>query len=494
MKYLIFFLSSFFIFSTIRAEIKPNSLFCDDSVLQIGIDMPAWGYAKEGENSIVLNNNLVGEVICAGQSNMEWALFKSTGGEEAMATSTNPKPKDSNSMIGDTTQGKLQNRLRELNKDILQKGIIWDTITKSKLLTGYSYGQFYDWDLYFENIYMSYYGIPEYNFANLNAFLKMQQPDGFIKRSFGKKNYGANHMFKPFIAQIALLGSRSVGNFEWAKQHYPQIKSYLKKWFSYDTDGNGLVYWSGGADHSGMDNQTTRCLGKSEGVDLNCYLVRELKAMAIIAKALGYTKDEKEFLVHAEQLKSLINKFLWDEKTGFYYDRNEVIGKTTFVKSISGFTPIWAEVATKKQADRLVKEHLTNPQEFWLEFPVPGYAKSEPDYYQGTRHGECNWRGSTWIPTNYMICHGLVKYGYKKVAKELASKTFNMVLNNKTTREYYDAISGQGYGMNPFYGWSSLAYYLPLEIETDYNPTDLNIKQIKKLSDEVGVIFNPDMK
>ena len=124
-------------------------------------------------------------------------------------------------------------------------------------------------------------------------------------------------------------------------------------------------------------------------------------------------------------LKKLINKYLWDEKSGFYYDRNEENGKTTFVKSVSGFTPIWAGIASKKQVKRMVEEHLKNPNEFWTTFPIPSYAKSEPDYrqnYQGQKG--CNWKGNTWIPTNYMICHGLMDYGYKKLAKEIAQKTY----------------------------------------------------------------------
>jgi hypothetical protein len=393
----------------------------------------------------------------------------------------------------------LKTRLRELNRDISNFGILLDTvITNKKLLTGYRYEQFYDWDLYFENIYMSYYGISKYNFDNLEGFFKIQHPDGFIKRSFGPKNFGADHHFKPFIAQIIVLGSRQTGNWDWAKKYYKQTQLYLNHWFEYDTDKNGLAYWSGqqkgswsgAADHSGMDNQNTRTLGLSEGVDLNCYLVRELEAMAIIAKEIGKKKDVKGYLKHAESLKKLINEHLWDEKSGFYFDRNEENGKTTFVKSVSGFTPIWAGVASKVQTKRLVDEHLKNPMEFWTKFPVPGYALTEPDYrqnYQGQKG--CNWKGSTWIPTNYMICHGLLDYGYEDLAKEIALKTYNMVLNNKNTREFFNAETGEGLGMNPFFGWSSLAYILPLELELEYNPMDLKENNIQNLSKKIGVNF-----
>jgi putative isomerase len=44
---------------------------------------------------------------------------------------------------------------------------------------------------------------------------------------------------------------------------------------------------------------------------------------------------------------------------------------------------------------------------------------------------------------------------------------------NPVTREYYDSQTGLGYGMNPFWGWSSLAYVMPLDLEMHYDPMDL---------------------
>ena len=402
------------------------------------------------------------------------------------------------SRISESSYHQLQQRLIQVNTDIRERGIVYDPVRQKNLLTGYSYGEYYDWDLYFENIYLSYYGISDYCFSNLNAFLDLQHENGFIPRSFGTKNYGAKEMFKPFIAQIVVLGSLQKGDFQWAETQYPKLKKYLLRWMEYDSDGNGLMYWGefgtgeNGAYHSGMDNQFSRCLGRSEGVDLNCYLVRELEAMAVIAKQLHKTDDAEKYSKQAKELSSKINEVLWDDATGFYYDRNEETGEITQVKSLSGFAPLWCKVASKKKASILVKEHLTNPQEFWTEYPVPSYAIDEGDFYPGTRAGECNWRGSCWVPTNYMMVHGLISYGYDDLAETIAYKTFDMVLNkNKTTREFFNARTGEGYGLNPFFGWSTLAYYMPLEIENNYDPTLLDIDlEILELSNQLDLIGN----
>ncbi len=101
--------------TSVRADVKPNSLFSDNAVLQRGMSLPVWGTARDGENvtvefagqkvsttakdgkwmvhlkplkaggpftmtisgdnTVTIKNILVGEVwICSGQSNMQRPL------------------------------------------------------------------------------------------------------------------------------------------------------------------------------------------------------------------------------------------------------------------------------------------------------------------------------------------------------------------------------------------------------------------------------------
>lgn len=386
---------------------------------------------------------------------------------------------------GDHDLQGLSERLSGVNNDIREKGIVFDSLSMKELLTGYDYGQFYDWDLYFECIYQLYNGESKYCFSNLEAFLIRQEDDGFIKRSFGPYNYGEMHMFKPFIAQTALLGMRQTPNIDWLVDYYPKIVKYENCWYErYDKDKNNLCVWYN-ADHSGMDNQNSRVINGliDEGVDLNCYLYREFCALSELANILGKKEDKALFDQKAEMVKKAINELLWDEETGFYYDRLENTGKLNKVKGISGFTPLYAGIVPQNRAERMVKEHLLNEKEFWAKYPINTLAQNEAGYDQSGAQppsGHCNWNGTTWIPFNYMIFHGLLEYGYNDIAKELAYKTFDLVYRqNQFTREYYNSDTGEGYGRNPFYGWSTLAYFMPLEYELKYNPT--KIEKIKIL-------------
>lgn len=377
---------------------------------------------------------------------------------------------------------RLASRLHEVNGHIRERGVgqgkakgaLWSGMN-ADLLTGYSYGEYYDWDLYFENLYLSHFGVSLYCRTNLEVFLDRQLACGFVARTLIEPRQRQH--FKPFLAQIAVLGSRQFGSFAWlAGKYYERLAKYLDywRWFC-DFDKNGLSVWDS-ADHSGMDNQVLRAgpldTMSVEGVDLNCYLVRELDAMEWIARALDLPADSRKWAAEAAALRGAINDILYDEADGFYYDRDERTGALIRVKSASSFAPLWAGVADARRAGRLVG-HLTDPDEFWLAHPLASWARNEVGYYQQRRGFECTWMGACWVPINYMAAHGLMRYGYTDVAHALARKTFDMALNEITTREYYDAETGVGQGLNPFWGWSALAYTLPLELEACYDPTDL---------------------
>ncbi|NLG23790.1 MAG: hypothetical protein GX558_00420, partial [Clostridiales bacterium] len=268
-------------------------------------------------------------------------------------------------------RARLVARLHEVNGHIRERGVgqprgkgpLWSGVN-ADLLTGYAYGEYYDWDLYFENLYLSHFGVGRYCRTNLEAFLDRQLACGFVARTLIEPRQRQH--FKPFLAQIAVLGARQLDSFAWlAGKYYQRLAKYLDywRWFC-DFDKNGLSVWDS-ADHSGMDNQVLRAgpldTMTVEGVDLNCYIKRELDAMAAIADAIGLTEDAARWSAEAANLAERINDAMYDRADGFYYDRDERTGAHVRVKSASSFTPLWAGVAGAEQAEALVRRHLTNP-------------------------------------------------------------------------------------------------------------------------------------
>lgn len=397
---------------------------------------------------------------------------------------------------------RLKARVKQLNRDIDTRGVRRPGVTietqgvpvglNADLMTGYSYGEFYDWDLYFETIYLSHFGVATYCRTNVEAFLDRQLNCGFVARTLIDPRMRQH--FKPFLAQTALLGSKQFGSFLWLKgKYYDRLAKYIDywRWFC-DFDNNGLSVWDS-ADHSGMDNQVLRAGPLNtmtvEGVDLNCYIVRELDAMAAIADKLDMKTDSVQWKNQAAALRKLINDVMYGEEDGFYYDRDERTGQLIKVLSASSFTPLWAGVCDEKQAEQLIRRHLMNPEEFWLEYPLASWAKNTEGYYQMRKKDECTWMGACWVPINYMAMQGLMRYGYRKEAALLAEKTFHMALNEDRTREYYDAETGVGQGLYPFWGWSSLAYTMPFEVEESYDPSDSETPIRSLLSEILDIAY-----
>jgi len=403
-----------------------------------------------------------------------------------------PAAKTLYSEIGSSEWTELNHRLHTVNADIQAHGLRHIPGVEGTFLTGYPYNEFYDWDLYFENLYLSYYGVWTYCFTNFKEFLNREQPDGYVNRSLIKQR--DRQQFKPFLAQLAVLGCKqNHDDYEWLRgNYYARLVKYIDKWFSYDSDHNGLPVWNS-ADAAGTDNQWSRggALGafEIEGVDLASYLIRELRAMSVIATHLKLHTDSAHFDRHANHVVKLVNTTFWDEQQGMYFDRNEKTGKRVYVKSATNFMPLFAGAATHQRAERMIHEHLLNPDEFWLSYPVASYAKTEPDYYQGSHH-ECNWRGPTWAPTNYMIFQGLRRYGYRADARELATRLFSMALvKNPVLREYYNAETGEGLGQTRFWGFTALYYGMLLESILGSDASTLEGRVEPIVTRELGVAF-----
>ncbi|MFH1615129.1 MAG: trehalase family glycosidase [Planctomycetota bacterium] len=155
-------------------------------------------------------------------------------------------------------------------------------------------------------------------------------------------------------------------------------------------------------------------------IDLSSQFAGHYEALASMAEVLGYKDDSKKWQTTRTTLIDNINAHLWDEKSSFYYDYNEDTNTLVKIKTSASFWPMVWGVASQQQAKRMV-EHLLNPKEFWTPLPVPTVAIDEPTFSLDM------WRGPTWISQNFWIARGLKRYGYHKVAAELAIRTLNML-------------------------------------------------------------------
>ncbi len=378
---------------------------------------------------------------------------------------------------------------KRIDEMMRKKGVFTHEETGKKYYTGYEYSTLYDWDQYFETIVQLYLGWKTDLARNgVEIFLDLQKENGHIQRSsIGCEEQLSEHV-KPFLAQISLLIYNRDGKIDFLSDnnfyYYERMKKYLLYWLRNPQNYKGLAYWDS-APHTGMDTQHERAGHWYDcfccGADLNSYLVRECRAFALIAGLFDKSEDEKVFTEYAEKLKSTVLELMWDSDDGFFYDISRVTGEKIKVRYIGAFATMWAGICDGDMAKSMVENYLLNPREFNRGFNYPALSSSEPGYSEQYLPGDigCNWRANTWIPTNYYVFEGLRKYGYLKEAARLAEETYKNV-RLIGDREYYATESASGCGLDPFWGWSLLAYFMPYESESGYDPTEIAIQKNDK--------------
>lgn len=186
-------------------------------------------------------------------------------------------------------------------------------------------------------------------------------------------------------------------------------------------------------------------------VPFNAILVENLKALSNIALELDNTNDADYFLHESETVKQAMRNMMleddifwpiyWDTKTNTY--------QKIKVKTWAIFAPLFAQVATKQEADYIVTQYLKSTKEFNTPYPVPTVSQSEPSFDpQGF------WRGPVWMSLNWFIVKGLKKYGYYDLSQKIINDSRSL-LTNSGFREYYHPLTGQGLGAQNF-TWGGL--------------------------------------
>lgn len=256
----------------------------------------------------------------------------------------------------------------------------------------------------------------------LLAVLGTQREDGFIAHQM--RPMATSEITQPPILAWSCWEVYQIGrDRSFLQAAYPSLCGGIE-WDMRNRDWNrdGLLGWMIGGNRlsrsgeSGMDNSPRFDPdGPWDNVDFCAYAANDMHHLALIAYELGKLDVAVQWSGRASVLCARINELLWDEESGFYYDRH-VNGERATLKSAAGFLPLWAGVPSTQQAARLV-EHLCDPREFWAPLPVPTVALDEP------AHEPDMWRGPTWINVNNMIRRGLERYGYTELSRETRQRT-----------------------------------------------------------------------
>lgn len=96
---------------------------------------------------------------------------------------------------------------------------------------------------------------------------------------------------------------------------------------------------------------------------------------------------------------------LYDPETGYYLARDALSGKLLPTPTIASLMALDNPNIPKPQAERLIREHLLNPDEFWLPHGIPSVPYNHSSYEEMRF-----WRGPVWAFASWIVSNGVERF------------------------------------------------------------------------------------
>ncbi len=278
------------------------------------------------------------------------------------------------------------------------------------------------------------------------------RPDGKIPQ-FLCSTWG-----RPHDAQPALLGwaakrvFEKESDIEFAEKIFEALEKNNTWWLTQRMTRFGVIKCADGLE-TGQDNSPRFDNGTVLAVDMNSYLLNQIKTTAYFARVLGYEKKAEYWDAQASALNEKMIEYLYDEDKNMFFDADADTGFKQKLLTTSGFIPLWAGVEiSREKAYSMIKDWLLNPEYFFSDVPFPSVAYTESVYDPRDW-----WRGPTWMPEAWLMLEILEQYGFELEYKEGMEKLYNVLLNDGVLHELFNSQTGEGMG-NLEQGWTAAIF------------------------------------
>lgn len=347
----------------------------------------------------------------------------------------------------------------------------------------------FDWDTYFIALLASL-DHKDLAYANVFAITNAITDSGFIP-NVSATYVKSNDRSQPPVGSMTVKMIYDRFKEKWFLEEVFDELLQWNRWWETARDNQGYLSWGSNVHPTGMSGNTLQAAKWESGLDnspmfdgatfnketnmmdlasvgLMSLYIADCHYLAEIAQELGRVDEANELEKRAEKYTTKLQE-LWDDEMGLYRDKNLLTGEFTAHKSPTHFYPMLAEVPTQEQAERMVKEHLMNPAEFYGEYMIPSISRDNPGFKDNSY-----WRGRIWAPMNYLVYMGLRNYNLPEARTLLAKKSEALILKEWREKahvhENYNADTGEGDDMrnsDSFYAWGGLLSYITL-LENGY--------------------------
>ena len=373
-------------------------------------------------------------------------------------------------------------------------GVAWNLIYEPKhervvstvgRLWNEEYGGYclFGWDNFFL-AYMTALTSTDLAVANVIEHLRGATDEGFIpndNRGNGSKSFDRS---QPPVGGIVVFEILKIYPERWFLESvFDPLLEWNRWWLRRRVNGGPLSYGSHEAPNpfhepavrtrrtagyeSGMDDSpmyedvpfnADKNILELQDVGLTSLVLADTLALAEMAGILGRTVEHRELEERAARLSAALET-LWDEETGLYLNRHTDTGDLSLRLSPTLFYPLLSQTGGAERAERMVAEHLLDPEEFWDEWVIPSIARNDPAFPR-----QRYWKGAIWPPLNFLTFLGLRRAGFEEVAGEVSEKSLALFLQEWRRRgfvsENYSAITGTGdderLSSDRFHSWGAL--------------------------------------
>ena len=134
-----------------------------------------------------------------------------------------------------------------------------------------------------------------------------------------------------------------------------------------------------------------------EDVALNCMYAQGLRSVARLFAMAGSEPERDSFIKMAERTEEQILAKCFDASTETFWGLSGRDEQPLKVLTVASLLPLLLESIDTQRLDALVERHLTSEGAFWLTYPVPSVARSEPSFrpQRAFPHLGAGRRGST---------------------------------------------------------------------------------------------------
>jgi len=189
----------------------------------------------------------------------------------------------------------------------------------------------------------------------------------------------------------------------------------------------------------------------------NTILIRANEAMIELGEMIG--EDTSDFREWNTKAVKAMNSKLWNPSSALYDAYDLISNERIPMEASSGLMPLFAGIPSQTQADAIVKVLKgkmfagAGGESYYL---CPSFTPTSPKF-----DTKKYWRGPVWINMNWMLYHGLKRYGFDEEAVAIKNDSIEL-LSRYGFYEYFEPkrnATGQtpGYGSHQF-SWSAALY------------------------------------